>query len=143
MGERIAGARRLRREGLAKSAIADALGVSPRTVGNYLASRPCTECGTPVVKSSSGRCRKCAAAARPAAPWDRDSVLDALRRWTLETARQPTATDWGDRRAAGDKWHREHPAWPSHGQVVRLVRSSRKGADDHPGHRDEPERGVL
>jgi len=70
-------------------------------------------------------------------------VLDALRRWTLETARQPTATDWGDRRAAGDKWHREHPAWPSHGQVVRLVRSSRKGADDHPGHRDEPERGVL
>jgi transposase len=104
MGERIAAARRLRREGLAKSAIADALGVSPRTVGNYLASRPCTECGTPVVKSSSGRCRKCAAAARPAAPWDRDSVLDALRRWTLETARQPTATDWGDRRAAGGWW---------------------------------------
>jgi hypothetical protein len=97
MGERTAAARRLRREGLAKSAIADALGVSPRTVGNYLASRPCTECGTPVVKSSSGRCRKCAAAARPAAPWDRDSVLDALRRWTLETARQPTATDWGGR----------------------------------------------
>jgi hypothetical protein len=47
-------------------------------------------------------------------------VLDALGRWTLETGRQPTATDWGDRRAPGDKWHREHPAWPSHGQVVRL-----------------------
>jgi len=31
LGERIAAARRLRREGLAKSAIADALGVSPRT----------------------------------------------------------------------------------------------------------------
>jgi hypothetical protein len=50
-------------------------------------------------------------------------VLDALGRWTLETGGQPAATEWGDRRAAGDKWHREHPAWPSYGQVVRLFGS--------------------
>jgi hypothetical protein len=104
-------------EGFTNSEIADVVGVSRRTVGNYLLARPCSGCGTPVVKSSSGRCRECAAAARPPAPWNRDSVLDALGRWTLETGRQPTATEWGDRRAAGDKWHREHPAWPSHGQV--------------------------
>jgi hypothetical protein len=52
-------------------------------------------------------------------------VLDALGRWTLETDRQPAATDWGDRRAPGDKWHHEHPAWPSYGQVVRLFGSWR------------------
>jgi hypothetical protein len=126
LNERIATARRLHAEGFTKSAIADVVGVSRRTVGNYLLARPCTECGTPVVKSSSGRCRACAAAARPPTQWNRDSVLDALRRWTLETGRQPTATDWGDRRAAGDKWHREHPAWPSHGQVVRLFGSWRR-----------------
>jgi len=84
LNERIATARRLHAEGFTKSAIADVVGVSRRTVGNNLLAQPCTGCGTPVVKSSSGRCRECAAAARPPAPWNRDSVLDALGRWTLE-----------------------------------------------------------
>jgi hypothetical protein len=96
--DRIAAAQRLHGEGFTNSAIVDVVGVSPRTVANYLSAGPCTGCGTPVVKSSSGRCRGCAAAARPPAPWYRDSVLDALGRRTLETDRQPTATEWGDRR---------------------------------------------
>jgi hypothetical protein len=123
--ERIESARRLHADRWSTREIADLLGVSARTVRQYLAAQPCTDCGTLVVKSSSGRCRACVTAARPPATWTQPSVLEALELWEAETGRQPTPTDWGDRRAAGDKWHREHPASPSHGQVVRLFGSWR------------------
>lgn len=120
LSERVQAARRLRVDGLTKREIADVLGVSVRTVGNYLAAQPCLRCAQPVVKSGSGLCRGCVIAARPPAPWTQSAVLAALRRWEQQTGAQPTPSDWGDRRAARDRWHREQPAWPSYGQVVRL-----------------------
>lgn len=123
--ERIESARRLHADRWSTREIADLLGVSARTVRQYVAAQPCTDCGMLVVKSSSGRCRACATAARPPATWTQSSVLEALGRWEAQTGRQPTPTEWGDRRALGDKWHREHPAWPSYGQVVRQFGSWR------------------
>lgn len=101
-------------DGIRRREIADLLGVSARTVGGYLEAQPCTDRGAPVVKSGSGRCRACATATRPQAPWTKKAVLGALGRWKDETGKQPKPTDWGDRLAFGERWHREyrpgHPA---------------------------------
>ncbi|HEY1510459.1 MAG TPA: helix-turn-helix domain-containing protein [Solirubrobacteraceae bacterium] len=50
--------------------------------------------------------------------WNRDSVLESLRQWAVETGRPPRRQDWTgerpqDARQAQRKWMREHPRWPS------------------------------
>lgn len=67
----------------------------------------CIECGAPTAGSSGGlsktpeRCVPCANARNIEARrlWDRDSVLDAIRRWADQHGQPPAAMDWNPRLA--------------------------------------------
>ena len=80
-------------------------------------------------------------ARHPGSPgrWDRESIIDALRRWTAETGAPPRRQDWTGERAqaakpAQRKWMHEHPRWPSSSCVASHFGSWSKalGAADLP-----------
>jgi hypothetical protein len=110
--ERVETAQRLQGR-LSADELADLLGVTPRTVRSYWRAGTCRRCGGPQIVAGASSCADCipyVALRRPS----RTAVVRALRRWARETGTPPRRHDW---LAAGGKWEREYPAWPSAGDV--------------------------
>jgi hypothetical protein len=109
--ERIAAAQRMARAQIPNRAIADTLGIAPRTVRDYLRAGRCADCDTFVV--TAARCPRCAAR-RTNRPWaDREEVLEAIREWAERTGAPPRVEDWTPTSDPRRRWAREYPRWPS------------------------------
>jgi len=117
LNERVDAARRMHAACIGASVITAELDVNVGTVGCYLRACLCN-CGRNwMVKGP--RCSECAreemrriAAARPPR-WDRQGVIDALRRWTRLEGEPPSSEAWLGGRHARGRWAREYPRWPS------------------------------
>jgi hypothetical protein len=119
--ERVGAARRLAARGLGPGAIAEELGVSVSSVGNYLRARPCPGCGGPVTSPRASRCRDCTAHEPTLArAWTRAAVRSALREWRLEHGMPPTYQEWTPSRSCPGRWEAESPRWPSAAVVCDL-----------------------
>ena len=108
--ERVAEMRALQAEGLNGLEIAARLGLSNRTVSEYLLDPTgektrarktrgrCADCGTPIRSDQPGkgnpkRCIECAALANT--KWTREAVVEAIQVWAAEHGgRPPAAIDW-------------------------------------------------
>lgn len=110
--DRVLAAQRLAAIGLTQTAIANEIGVSRSAVATYLRAGSCDQCGTVIVQSSTGLCRKCAHL-RPS--WSREEIAEAIRRWTDQEGRPPTKDQW---RPTNERWRTEFPAWPTATIVV-------------------------
>ena len=109
---RIEAAREMARTGLGTGAIAGVLGVSPRTVRDYLRAGSCADCGTPVVTAE--RCPRCAARESSRPRFTRQEVLDAIRAWAAATGEPPRLEEWAPSSDPESRWAREFPRWPSY-----------------------------
>ena len=119
LAERIAAAKRLAREGQSQARIAQSLGVSRRTVRDYLGAGSCPACGGPKVLPESSTCRRCVPARRWWPAWERTELLQALATWSDETGSRPSSNAWQPVDLGGEpKWEREYPRWPPHSLVA-------------------------
>jgi hypothetical protein len=110
--ERIDAARSLHAKGKSNRAIADALGLTPSTVGRYLKARACRTCTAPVVGKGK-LCHACATRQGNPMRWSKEEVLAAARKWARLEGRAPTSGDWRPTRFGGARrWEAEFPAWP-------------------------------
>ncbi len=123
--ERVEAAQRMHSIGLRATDIADDLGVRVATVRTYLVPVRCACDRNWMIRGP--RCSQCAreealrlAATRPR--WDRQGVIDALRRWTAEMGEPPSP--WASGRKAHGRWAREYPQWPG----ANTVRSKLGGS---------------
>jgi hypothetical protein len=116
LGDRVALARRLTKVGRTNREIADLLGVSPRTVRDYLRAGVCRGCGGPVITSRF--CKNCCPRRVP--DWSPEAVVAAITAWTVEEGRLPRVDDWKPRSQPRSKWAREYPRWPSY-MTVRTI----------------------
>jgi hypothetical protein len=97
--------------------IADTLGVHPTTAARYLRATTCPRCHSPLIDARKPTCQPCAARTSHPPTWTTEAIITALRAWTTEHGRPPGFEDWQPTLDGQSRWEREHPRWPSAGQV--------------------------
>lgn len=112
--ERVAAARRLAAAGFARATIAEQIGVTRGTVDTYLRSGRCAGCGTVIVQSASGLCRRCG---HLRSSWTHEEILESIRDWARREGQPPTKREWTPSNA---RWHKEFPRWPTATIVASL-----------------------
>jgi hypothetical protein len=121
IAERVETARRLAAAGRTLREIAERLGVSVSSAGNYLRAGTCPDCGGPVTNPRASRCSACTVRQPTIARvWTRAAVREAIRDWLQELGHAPTCRDWTPSRSRPGRWEAESPRWPSAAVVCDL-----------------------
>ena len=165
--EKVAEAQRLRGEGLLLREIAERMGVSLSTAGDWLSdpdrtkakarrvkyAQPCVDCGNPTdgsggYKVRRERCGECNRRHRHEnRRWTREAIIEALQRFKLVVGRSPRAADlnpWLAERAglsdAPERRARWDEGWLPHCVVVQREFGSFNAAVEAAGLRPYDEK---
>lgn len=139
----------LRSKGMSQSAIARELGISARTVFNYINADRFCPCGTPIIFGKADLCRDCSARQK-LRRYTATELVEAALRWRSEYGSLPGCNEW---RESDPRWIAAFPAWPSYGSAIgvfgrwsSLLSAARAGEDLFPlpsGLAEEEREGRL